>query len=249
VVSNQNPIIPNVKSYTISCWFKVTDQKAGGLFSMGFGFNNSSLYGLTASTSGNNNVNGFHFISNAVPLPNIANTYSGFTVNSWQHAVLTYDSIKTRLYMNGKLADSSVAKQTIPVSSSFACNIGSIIDYFGKNKYFVGLLDDIAIYRRALGESEVKQIYNSNINNSINIRSLVNKCSVYPNPVSDFIFIESDPALIKAKYAIYDNFGKVIYSGEIDSEKTTIESGKLTPGIYMLKIGNGIHNPMKIIKY
>jgi len=159
-ISSSINLPSRITSYTISCWFKVINTSAGGFIGIG-GPSTSSLYGLTARTIGSNTVYGSHWVSDGVIVPVFAETYSSFSVNAWQHAVLSYDSSFSKLYMNGQLVDSAAAQMTIPNVSSFNCFIGSILPWRSKREYFNGLLDDIAFYERALTGKEIFQLYNN----------------------------------------------------------------------------------------
>lgn len=161
-ISSSINLPSRVKSYTISCWFKIVDIKAGPIIGISKNFE-PVLYGLYSNTSGSNTVSGNHWLSNnGLGIPIFVNTYSSFTVNAWQHAVLSYDSSFSKLYINGQLVDSVAAQMTIPNVSSFDCSIGSVNPYFGsKREYFNGLLDDIAFYERALTGKEIFQLYNN----------------------------------------------------------------------------------------
>jgi polyhydroxybutyrate depolymerase len=71
-----------------------------------------------------------------------------------------------------------------------------------------------------------------------------NSIKIAPNPTRGFVTIETD--LTKSLYyRIYSVTGKHIISGEIDSNKTTIDLTKVPVGIYILKVNNRI---VKFIK-
>jgi len=72
--------------------------------------------------------------------------------------------------------------------------------------------------------------------------------SVFPNPAQSVINVESDGKLIGSVYSIYDNAGKVVLSGKLNAESTTIELGNLSDGIYIFKVGEKIKQTFKMIK-
>ena len=77
--------------------------------------------------------------------------------NKWQHILLINDGEFTKIYFNSLLV-----KQTTIIYKNINCLGGQIkIGAWWKNDnlWFNGLLDDIAIYNRALSEQEVKQLY------------------------------------------------------------------------------------------
>jgi hypothetical protein len=72
--------------------------------------------------------------------------------------------------------------------------------------------------------------------------------SVFPNPAQSVINVKADSKLIGSVYSIYDNTGRVVLSGKINAESTTIELGNLSGGIYMFTIGENMKQTFKVIK-
>jgi hypothetical protein len=72
--------------------------------------------------------------------------------------------------------------------------------------------------------------------------------SVFPNPAQSSINVKADNKLIGKSYAINDNTGKIVLSGKINSEKTAIEIGNLSGGIYLFSVGENLKQTFKIIK-
>jgi hypothetical protein len=72
--------------------------------------------------------------------------------------------------------------------------------------------------------------------------------SVFPNPAQNTINIKADNKLIGKPYSIYDNIGKVVLSGKINSENTVIEIGNLSCGIYTFSDGENKKQTFKVIK-
>jgi len=71
--------------------------------------------------------------------------------------------------------------------------------------------------------------------------------SVFPNPAQNTINIEADNNLIGKPYVIYDKTGKVVLSGKINSENTSIEIGNLSCGVYLFSVGENLQQTFKII--
>jgi len=87
-----------------------------------------------------------------------------------------------------------------------------------------------------------------NNNVGINETSQDKLFSVFPNPAQSVINVKSDSKLIGSVYSIYDNTGKVVLTGKIIAESTTIELGNLSGGIYMFSVGEKIKQTFKVIK-
>jgi hypothetical protein len=87
------------------------------------------------------------------------------------------------------------------------------------------------------------------VNNvGINEISQSNLFSVYPNPANSHINVKADVTLLGSDYTIYDNTGKLVLSGKINSENTVIELGNLSGGIYMFNVGGNLKQTFKVIK-
>jgi len=71
---------------------------------------------------------------------------------------------------------------------------------------------------------------------------------IYPNPVEGIINLNIDIKLFGNVYTIYDNIGRVVLTGIINQENTTIDLGNLSDGIYMFCIGSNVKQTFKIIK-
>lgn len=68
--------------------------------------------------------------------------------------------------------------------------------------------------------------------------------SIFPNPTSSHIYIENNFST-KVEYKIISSLGENLLSGEIISDKQTIDLTELSPNIYFLKIGSYIHRFIK----
>ncbi|UOE40068.1 GEVED domain-containing protein [Chryseobacterium suipulveris] len=61
-----------------------------------------------------------------------------------------------------------------------------------------------------------------------------NQARVYPNPIVDIVNIDSNSKVSSVQ--VYDLSGKVVSTHTMNAVKNQINLGKLTPGVYMLKI-------------
>ena len=72
--------------------------------------------------------------------------------------------------------------------------------------------------------------------------------SLFPNPAQSVIKLKADISIIGELYTIYDNAGRVVLNGKINSENATIELGNLTRGSYMFSVGENMKQKFKVIK-
>jgi hypothetical protein len=76
-------------------------------------------------------------------------------LNTWYHAVATYDGSRMRLYLNGTQVAMKMKTGSVSSGSGVSVNIGRSPDGSG---YLRGAIDDLRIYRSALTASEVVQV-------------------------------------------------------------------------------------------
>lgn len=85
-------------------------------------------------------------------------TAPGFSINTWQHVVITYDGTSLKVYINGS------QKISVPASGSISST--SEVMYLGKLPFspndfqLGGQLDDVALWDKALSSSEIGCMYN-----------------------------------------------------------------------------------------
>ena len=82
---------------------------------------------------------------------------SALTLNTWAHLALSWDGTTMRLYVNGTLVQSAVAAGTLPTSTG-ALHIGGDSVW---GEWFKGTIDDVRVYNRALGASEIQTDMNT----------------------------------------------------------------------------------------
>jgi len=82
------------------------------------------------------------------------------------------------------------------------------------------------------------------INETVNEKSF----TVYPNPSQSIVNVKADTKLIGSLYAIYDNSGKVVLTGTINTENTSVELGNLSSGIYLFSVGENVKQTLNVIK-
>ena len=87
-----------------------------------------------------------------------------------------------------------------------------------------------------------------NNNLGINYISKYNLFAVYPNPAKSVIYVKAEAKVVGSNYIVQDNSGKSILTGKLSSQNTTIELDNLSPGIYLLSIGEDFRQTFKVIK-
>ena len=138
-------------AYTIAAWFKTTTGNNGGILGYGEGGtckgNNLRLFGSTR----------LHSYWYSCDLS--SNTVSNF-VNSWHHVAVTYNGTTQSFYYDGAFLNSGTGKTRATTGTVFL--LGKTIN----DVSFSGVLDEVAIYTRALSPVEVQQLRNGGLNST-----------------------------------------------------------------------------------
>jgi hypothetical protein len=72
--------------------------------------------------------------------------------------------------------------------------------------------------------------------------------SVYPNPASDLITIKVNADYSGSPYTITDLPGKTLLTGRLTLENSVISISALSPGIYILKVGEKNQKLFRLMK-
>ena len=169
--------------------------------------------------------------------------FSTLVNQTWSHYVYTNDGTFQKLYQNGVLINTYNSPGNSILNGDVAFGRMNHPAYDGID----GKLDDIGIWNRALTQQEITDLYNANTV-GINENSQSNLFSVFPNPAQSVINVKADSKLIGEIYSIYDNTGRVVLTGKLNSQSTTIELGNLSGGIYMFSVGENMKQAFKVIK-
>lgn len=156
---NYGNVLQPTANATICCWFYNTDNST---YQMLFGREDSSGaqngYHLEINTSKKGAYHSDHG-------PNMVYTTTTIELNTWYHMVGVRDSSSglQYIYLNGILENSNAIGAIDTVVNQF--QIGETLSWPGQG--FIGILDDIRIYDRALSASEIQTIYSCRSSDTI----------------------------------------------------------------------------------
>jgi hypothetical protein len=233
---------------TISFWFKhVSSTQAnytiyqggtngdGNDFSVWFRINSNNTYQIHLRRFIDD------IVTDSIPL----------VVDKWNHYCVVYDGTVNsglKYYINGKEHTGRQLKgggQTFNTASTTP-QFGDLIDQSNNHHYLKGDLDDIGIWSRALTQQEITTMFNGSV--GINQFSKINLISIYPNPTKSQITVTTETNLFGSVYKIYDQIGKIVLIGKINTEQTLIELNNLSGGLYLICIGDNLNQTFKILK-
>lgn len=182
--------------------------------------------------------------------------------NQYHHLLGTVSGGTTKLYVDGILVNTIVT----PYSKSSLCFGGDIQigrDWANYLHYFIGKIDDVGIWNRALTQDEITSLYYSDntcqslvINTgvlSFNPPTYSNTVTIYPNPANDHITIDCGNLANVSGWniKIYNTLSQEVFSGAMNQQKYTIPLNTWgSQGVYFVKIydaSNNLMNTKKII--
>lgn len=163
IMCNDSASLDIVGAYSYSLWLKPTALPASE------GFANLLCKYDTGAPGG---AGGYELrLQNPAGTPSIyAGNYGGASVvanytlstTAWTHLVLTWDATNFVVYINGSVISSTKTGTGNASANSKKLNIGTFGAIAGTaevGRWYNGLMDDIAIFNRALTAAEVKLIY------------------------------------------------------------------------------------------
>ena len=102
----------------------------------------------------------------------LSGNHPELNTNTWKHLVVNYSQGTISIYLNNDLIG------TLPTGSSFTFPDSQTLlgIYSGTIYSYIGLLDDLAIYNRALTQQEITNLFNStNCSNNLTIIPITNQ--------------------------------------------------------------------------
>ena len=228
----------NLNEISISVWFKV--------------LNPDSLWQriITFPVSGTAGNQHFSIMYNFSPEPYKMMTYfdqennqgavyavSNDTVNDnlWHHFVGTISTTNLQIisYLDGIPVDTT-SFSNAPTSADGHLQIGRFNYTFNEN--FIGDIDDMRIYNRAISALEVDSLFNeSNSTLGISTSEIGASISVFPNPSSSTVNVVNN-SNIALQFTLYNSMGKIVIEKALTSIKSTIDLSANPSGVYFYKL-------------
>jgi len=140
--------------FTISLWFQTTDAWA---YILDERVPYERGYGLTIS----GDPIGFSFgVQDGIANGNSVFPQIAVNNGKWHNVIAVRKGTTLYLYVDGNLLDSKTGT-LINIGSANTINIGKRYTNTAAEAYYDGIIDDLRIYNRALSDSEIQTLYNS----------------------------------------------------------------------------------------
>ena len=72
--------------------------------------------------------------------------------------------------------------------------------------------------------------------------------SLFPNPTSGSVHIQTSPELIGAGYRVITNYGSEVLQGEISGFDTELDLKDFAEGVYFINVGDKLQQSLKVMK-
>lgn len=135
------------------------------------------------------------------------------------------------IFVFGQVGQSSLA-YPVTVSGSLACEPLTIAFVYGDEN----LNNDTCLL--AFGESTA----------SAQLSQRSDNVSIYPNPAVDQVHIQTKLSQVGSSFFVYDFTGKLMLTGKLMSESTSVDISNFSTGMYLIKIGDNLGDVYKLVK-
>ena len=152
---SDSPELDIINQITMAAWIAPSQQKTQHIIRKGAHVNGSyaAPYGLSLSGTGD-------LIFSLRPNLNFTQVRRhGYNLNEWTFLLGTYDGSMMSLYVNG-LLEASTSVAGLLTANDLPLLIGTRLNLPADT--FLGGLDEIRLYNRALDNSEIQDLYSSN---------------------------------------------------------------------------------------
>jgi len=150
-------LMVGLESFTIECWFNYENSANWRWM---FGGGPEWNYGLGCCIYSGSNIVRYHLHTDEGSFY-VGNGSTKLNPGDWYHIVYTYDGKTAKSYVNGE-QDFEWAITGVVVIDPTTLAIGA--GYWNNGEYFVGMIDEVRIYNRALSKDEANINYNAKSN-------------------------------------------------------------------------------------
>lgn len=220
-----NPCWTNSRNFTVSAWIKTSGNIRQDILGLGTRTTNNGIFF---------HVNDGGYLG--CDLTNNPGVVSDTKVNDdkWHFVTATLTDNLMQVYIDGISSGKPQVMQ--PDITCEFMRIGRYINPSGTILYqFNGSIDEISVYSRALTLCEINKLggISSCVVDAINDVQLSDEATIYPNPASGKITVQSSDS---KEISIYNNEGSLVLLQNI-SESKEVNVQHLNAGLYFYKVG------------
>jgi hypothetical protein len=161
-------------------------------------------------------------------------------LNEWHHVATTFNGSSVRFFVDGVPIHTAplvvtMTPDTRPLAIGF--------DYPGLPEYFKGKLDDVALYARALSESDILELYSDATSvPGPQAEGLLVMSPPFPNPTRGGVSVDLDlPVSQPVRLGMYDASGRIVgslFDGALEHGRHALRwnAEGLASGVYFLRL-------------
>lgn len=159
VIPNSGNILANSAAISMSCKvYPKNPNPAWPAFNGILGYRNDSNFDFYIIQLSSNSVEARFRNASGTPF---TITYSGLTLNAWNHFYMVYNGSTLKLYKDGLEVASVAASGSAPATNSSTFKIG-LVTYEITNFYHTGYIDEVSLWNKALSAAEITAIQTNN---------------------------------------------------------------------------------------
>jgi hypothetical protein len=155
-----NSTLVSGSALTLAAWIKPDSVSSNSMNVISSGTQNSYLLG-TATNSTQGSLNKLNSGASSVAVNSAAGV---LRTNVWTHLAMVYDGTNCALFVNGVKVASNPASGSLNQDTGIILNIGAYQYVYNNITYndafggFVGAIDEVRIYNRALTDQEIEEL-------------------------------------------------------------------------------------------
>ena len=158
-------------------------------------------------------------------------TPSSIPLNTWTHVAMTYDGEFSRIYVNGVLQS-----QSAPHTETFNNTLSFGYTNAPSNNRFKGLLDEIAIYNRALRDADIALLHSAGLAGKTTAGPLFNTPGALPDGYVSQPYSQTIAALRTSGATSYSVTNGSLPPGLSLSPAGLLNGTPTTPGTYTFTV-------------
>lgn len=157
---------------------------------------------------------------------------------NWHHVVVVRDSISKsiKMYVDNRLVALKRVNEISNLGIVRPLNFGALQQFY---EPFIGKLDDIGIWKKALDSVEIHSIYKPLINTGLINLYDDNSVRIYPNPTSNLIHVNLDDASINRPFIIRvtNIIGQEIHKSVVQQTNSYFDTSEWgANGVYFVNV-------------
>jgi PKD repeat protein len=223
---NSHPTIDGSYVAALSIYSSIWKQPSNGItFNAGLTQSRALYYQQMSDNTIFNSQNDWNLLINN-PIANFSETISGFTATFTNLST----SINNALNYFWDFGDGNTSSIQNP-SHTYTTSGTYTITLIASDCIFA----DTSIYTIQIGTNSMKE-------------STGSEFELYPNPTTKQLNLMVDSNLLGSVYTVCDNTGKLVLTGKVNTENTSVELGNLSAGLYLFRMGENFTQTIKVIK-